>query len=270
MVDLASRDGTRWLAEARAADARAARLAGEPVVLAYRTGEATREVEFQGYEFTRGPSGISGQDWIRYDETKPATWRVPQRYTVEPKLTVTAPARGYYVPAAHAAWIGDELDLHGIRYETLPAAQGGVALQAFRASEVKLGTKIEEGHVRVEVKGGWREEARDLPAGSLFVPIAQPKSRLLMSLLEPEAPDSYVAWGRFNAAFEQKEYMEDYVAEAVAREMLAADPALEREFQRRLAEDPAFAASPRARLDFFYQRHPSWDDRFRLYPVYRR
>ncbi len=174
------------------------------------------------------------------------------------------------MPAAHAAWLSAELDLHGIRYETLPTPQRAVAVQAFRATEVTVGSKIEEAHVRVEVQGGWREETRDLPAGSLFVPIAQPKSRLVMSLLEPEAPDSYVSWGRFNAAFEQKEYMEDYVAEAVAREMLANDPALEREFRRRLSEDAAFAASPGARLDFFYQRHPSWDERYRLYPVYRR
>jgi hypothetical protein len=270
MVDLASRDGTRWLAESRAADVRAAQLAGQPVVLAYRTGAATREVEFQGYEYTRGPSEVSGQDWIRYDETKPATWRVPHRYTVDPMLTVDAPARGYYVPAAYAGWLAGELDLHGIRYEELSAPQHALAVQSFLVSDVKVGSTIEEGHVRLEVEGGWREETRDLPAGSLFVPIAQPKSRLVMSLLEPEAPDSYVAWGRFNAAFEQKEYMEDYVVEAVAREMLASDPALAREFQRRLAEDPAFAASPRARLDFFYQRHPSWDDRYRVYPVYRR
>ena len=31
----------------------------------------------------------------------------------------------------------------------------------------------------------------------------------------------------------------------------------------------AFAQSPAARLDFFFQRSPSWDERFNLYPVYR-
>ena len=30
-----------------------------------------------------------------------------------------------------------------------------------------------------------------------------------------------------------------------------------------------FAADPQARLDFFYRRHPSWDERRDLYPVYR-
>jgi hypothetical protein len=34
-----------------------------------------------------------------------------------------------------------------------------------------------------------------------------------MALLEPQAPDALAAWGRFNNAFEQKEYMEEYVAE---------------------------------------------------------
>jgi len=61
--------------------------------------------------------------------------------------------------------------------------------------------------------------------------------------------------------------MEPYVAEEIARAMLAADPALARAFNERLAADPAFAASPQARLDFFYRRHSAWDDRRDRYPV---
>jgi hypothetical protein len=90
-----------------------------------------------------------------------------------------------------------------------------------------------------------------------------------MSLLEPQAPDSYVSWGYFDTAFEQKEYMENYVTEAVARDMLASDPELRAEFERRLREDPAFAADPDARLEFFRHRHPSRDERYGLYPIYR-
>jgi hypothetical protein len=112
-------------------------------------------------------------------------------------------------------------------------------------------------------------EPRDVSAGALFVPIDQPLARLVMALLEPQAPDSLAAWGRFNNAFERKEYMEDYVAEDVARQMLQADPALEAAFRQRLAVDPEFAADPAARLDFFYRRHSAWDERFGLYPVLR-
>jgi hypothetical protein len=51
--------------------------------------------------------------------------------------------------------------------------------------------------------------------------------------------------------------------------MLAADPALAAEFKRRVETDPEFAKSKSDRLEFFYRRHPSWDNRFNLYPVLR-
>jgi hypothetical protein len=63
--------------------------------------------------------------------------------------------------------------------------------------------------------------------------------------------------------------MEAYVAEQVGADMLARDPVIAADFKKRLAEDPQFAASPGARLEYFYRRSPSWDERLNLYPVYR-
>ena len=108
----------------------------------------------------------------------------------------------------------------------------------------------------------------EMRAGSLHVPIAQARGRLVAMLFEPAGPDSFLQWGFFNACFERKEYMEAYVAESEAERMMAADPALAAEFARRLS-DAAFAADPAARLDFFYRRHPAWDERVNLYPVMR-
>jgi hypothetical protein len=51
--------------------------------------------------------------------------------------------------------------------------------------------------------------------------------------------------------------------------MLAHDPGLKAAFEGRLRDDPAFAKDPQARLDFFYRRHASWDQRYRMYPVLR-
>ena len=126
-----------------------------------------------------------------------------------------------------------------------------------------------ESHQRLALEGEWKAEPRAIGKGALYVPLAQPKARLVMALLEPQAPDSMLAWGVFNNAFERKEYMEDYVAEEVAREMLAADPALAARFQARIAADPAFAKSGDARLEFFARLHSSWDERYNLYPVLR-
>jgi len=92
---------------------------------------------------------------------------------------------------------------------------------------------------------------------------------LIMALFEAKAPDSLLGWGFFNNAFEQKEYMEDYVAEEVARAMLAKDPTLAAAFKKKLAEDPEFAKNPQARLQYFYQLHTAWDEELNKYPVMR-
>ena len=78
-----------------------------------------------------------------------------------------------------------------------------------------------------------------------------------------------MAWGEFNNHFEQKEYLEAYVAEEVAREMLARDPALAEAFRKKLQDEPEFAKDPQARLDFFSRRHSAWDEAYGLYPVLR-
>jgi len=165
--------------------------------------------------------------------------------------------------------VQDKLRLHGIAFRPLAKAMPQADVETFRATKTGFASRSSEGHQRLAVEGQWKPERRDIGAGALFVPIAQAKSRLVMALLEPQAPDSLLAWGWFNNAFEPKEYMEPYLAEALARQQLAADPALPAAFAKRLAEDPAFAKDPSARLDFFYRRHPSWDERYELYPVMR-
>ncbi|RPE81882.1 M14 family metallopeptidase [Vulcaniibacterium tengchongense] len=267
-LDLVARHGRAWLRQAREADARAAKLGGQPVPLDYQATGQARTIAFRGYAYTRTSSEVSGALMTRYDESRPQIWRVPLRDRIVPALTVTAPKGGYLVPAAHAARVGAKLDQHGIGYRRLDAALAGAQVEAFRADQAEFSNQSVEGHQRTTLAGAWRRETRDVSAGALFVPIAQPKARLAMALLEPQAPDALAAWGEFNNAFERKEYMEDYVAEEVAREMLR-DPQVKAEFERRLREDPAFAKDPQARLEFFARRHASWDDRYNLYPVLR-
>jgi hypothetical protein len=269
VLEHAARDGRDWLARARAADAAAARFGGRPVPLSYLATGDSRIIDFRGYAYTRTPSEISGAPMTRYDTTTPAIWKVPLRDRIVPDVVVEAPRIGYVVPAAHAAWVGERLRAHGIAFERLGEPWAGREVETFRAGDARFAAAPVEGHQRLTVTGAWRTETRDVPAGSLLVPIAQPKARLVMALLEPQAPDAFVAWGMFNNHFERKEYMDAYVTEQVAREMLASDPAVKAEFERRLREDAEFAASPSARLEFFYRRHSAWDERLQLYPVLR-
>jgi hypothetical protein len=269
LLDLVATHGAQWLHTAHDADDRARKLAGTQVPLDWKAGDKAHTIDFQGYAYTRIPSGISGALMTRYDDSKPETWHLPLRDDVQPDHVATAPGAGYLVPAAHAAWVGAKLRQHGIRFDTLHKPMTAARVEAFRADTADFADGSFEGHQRLTVTGSWKPEAQDLGIGALFVPIAQPKARLVMALLEPQAPDSLLGWGEFNNAFEQKEYMEDYVAEDVARDMLANDPTLKAAFERRLATDAAFAKDPQARLDFFRRRHASFDQRFRLYPVLR-
>ena len=269
LIELAATQGKAWLETAHQADARASRLGGATVPLDYAASDKSRSIDFLGYEYTRTKSDVSGALMIRYDENKPQVWHIPLRYDVQPTATAIAPTGGYLVPAAHAAWVAQRLKLHGISYRTLGSAHSAASVETFRASKATFAAQPFEGHMRLTLEGDWKPETRDVPAGALFVPIAQAKARLVVAIFEPKAPDSLAAWGEFNTAFEQKEYMEDYVAEQVAREQLAADPKLAAEFREKLKADPEFAKDPAARLQFFYQRHSSWDERFNLYPVMR-
>ena len=265
----AAKDGASWLAAFKAAELRDAALGGQPVVLAWKTGEHVTMVDFLGYAYSRTPSAVSGALVTRYDPTKPEVWHVPLRDTVEPALTVTAPRGGYLVPAAWAARVRARLDLHGVRYQVVQREGAPQAGEQFHATEAKSASSSFEGRVALAPKGNWEAAPLAAKPGDLFIPIAQARARVLMGLLEPMAPDSLARWGEFNAAFERKEYMEAYVAEQVAQEMLAKDPALAAEFAKKLDTDPAFAASPEARLDFFYWRHAAADERYRVYPVAR-
>jgi hypothetical protein len=285
LAELVDAHGAKWRAQAQAADLAATRIGGSEVTLDYTSGwrEPTKAgeagqapdardaeiIEFRGYAYTRTPSPISGDLVTVYDPTKPQIWKVPFRNQVGPALVVKAPLGGYVVPAGYAALVGEKLALHGLVFQTVSSNFENVRVEAFRAGKVEFSPTPFEGRMRAKLDGSWVRETHTIGAGSLFVPIAQPGSRLVLALLEPRAPDSLAAWGFFNACFEQKEHMEPYVAEQIAREMLAAEPALAEEFKRQLQSDAAFAGSASARLEFFLRRHASWDTRYNLYPVLR-
>lgn len=269
ILESAREDAAGWQAAARAADAAQREIGGKEVALAFVPGDTRTTIDFLGYAYRREPSKVSGSTRIVYDETQPETWKLPLATDTKPSVVVRAPKAGYLVPPAYAALFREKLALHGFKAIPVQDERKGFAVEVFKASEVALDATSYEGRQRVAVKGSWASETRDVLSGSLFVPVAQPGARLLIHLLEPSAPDSLVAWGFVNAVFEQKEYLEGYVAEELAQAMLHDDATLREEFEKRLATDAAFAADPKKRLDFFYRRSPYWDARKDVVPILR-
>ena len=267
-LDAVAAKGPALLEAAALADANARKLGGSSLALIQAPAGEPRVIDFKGYAYRRIPSEVSGAKRIVYDDRRPETWKIPLRDKLQAVVSVTLPEGGYVVPAAHAAWMRERLDAHGIEFTTIAAPKNALDVQAFRAEEATFGTAPYEGRQTLKAAGTWKAEKQDVPAGSLYVPIAQRRARLVAHLLEPAAPDSYLAWGFFNGHFEKKEYMEAYVAEDVALVMLK-DPAVKKEFDAKVAADATFAKDPGRRLDFFYRKHPSYDSRLNLYPVFR-
>jgi hypothetical protein len=285
LAELVAAHGAEWLQLCGRADVSATRSGGTELTLNYvtrwrepaRAGSATHErddtdariIEFRGYAYTRTQSAISGGLVTVYDPRTPQIWRVPMRDAVKPLLVVKAPGAGYVVPVSFASEIAPRLEAHGIAFKQLGRRIAGVSASAFRAQHVRFSSAPFEGRMRAELEGSWSPQPVDIEAGALFVAVTQPLARLVAALFEPQAPDSFAAWGFFNACFEQKEQMEPYVAEQIAARMLETDAGLRAEFTAKLQTDTAFANSPGDRLEFFLRRHASWDERYNLYPVLR-
>ena len=222
---------------------------------------------FKGILFDRYPSAASGVEEIRWlGKPDPELWQMPF-YASRPTLALVRP-KAYWVPSYRADLI-ERLRIHGVEMETLTAPRT-VAVDLLRLKDPKVSPRTNEGHVPITVSAV-TVERRDWvwPAGSVRISTDQSLGDIVVLLLEPQSSESFFAWGMVPEVLNRVEYIEGYAVAPLADRMLAADPALKAAFEAKLAADPKFAADPDARLGWFYERTPFWDDRYQLYPIGR-
>lgn len=220
---------------------------------------------FKGVEYKLEDSEISGAKRIVYG-TKPLDLTIPKFDEAKISAGVAPPL--YYIVPAQWQDVIEVLAAHGIRFQRINKPLK-VEVESYKFAEAKWASASFENRVPVSFKIAPIKETREFPVNSVIVPLDQPAANVAVHLLEPESTDSFVYWGFFNAAFEQKEYGEGYVLEKLAREMLAKDENLRREFAEKL-KDEKFAKSPQARLNFFYERSPYFQNQHvGVYPVGR-
>jgi len=244
---------------------RAARPAEVPLTFKADEGKKPPTFRFAGVESRTTPSEISGGERLEWTG-KAQEMEVPWLEAKNPDIVVLRPA-AYWIPPTWPEVIR-RLRLHGIEMETRSEAHE-LEVEMYRLKEPKLAEVPFEGHVRVSATPVAETRRQSFPAGSVRVPLDQPLGDLAMLLLEPAAPDSFFQWGFFLEILQRTEYMEAYALEALALQMLEKDPSLKDEFQKALEADEEFAANPRARLQWFYDRSPYLDQHWKLYPVAR-
>ena len=282
LLEVMNRDADKVIDLNAAADKDASKLGAHPLgdqqfPLALAWGGRTTPFLFHGYKYTRQLSDVSGTMWVKYSHEP---WNVSLPLQAGFKVTAsTVPPAAYIIPRQWTHVI-DTLEAHQVKIERTIAPWTG-SVETYRCSGMQWQRPPFEG--RHPIFAGEGSDGRPgkfgectlvtetvtFPADSAVVPLDQRLSKVAMEWLEPAAPDSAMRWGFFDPIFEQKEYGEAYVLEKLAREMMAADPKLKTEFERKVTSDPKFEANPNARLEFFYDRSPWHDPRLGLYPVGR-
>jgi len=91
----------------------------------------------------------------------------------------------------------EKIRAHGVVVHRLLEDWNG-EIESFQISGLEMARNIFQGRVAVSLKGDYKSEIRNLPAGSHFVSLNQPLARLAAVMLEPEGSDSLAAWGFFN------------------------------------------------------------------------
>ncbi|MEO6323622.1 MAG: M14 family metallopeptidase [Thermoanaerobaculia bacterium] len=239
---------------------------GSACVVAFESDRSRPEVfELPTFAWSEEISPVTGKPVLRYDTSRPMTLPIPLFPYTKPTVSVPRPF-AYLIPAGWPE-VEERLKAHGIRYEKL-IAPTRLEVGTSRASEASLASSPYQGRSRVTATISRRRETRDVPAGSLYVPLDTELARIAIALLEPESPDSLFAWGTFSSVLESKEWIDLRILDPIAAALLAKDPKVKAAWEDKL-KDPKFAADARARVRFFYERSPFWDESVGLVPVYR-
>jgi hypothetical protein len=244
----------------------------EPVYLAGKVSDKSRPIVYHALKNEPFKSEVTGASVTHY------TGELDDIQTVihdqiDTTLAVRMPL-GYLIPAAFSS-VADLLKLHGVEMSRTEKPLDQV-FETYRFTSAKFSAGATEGHVMLTVEPRLVKEKIFIPAGSYWVPMNQRRARLILSLLEPNAPDSIAAWGLLNSVFEggggrggRGGPVGEYLSEPIARRMMADQPELRKQFEQKLAADPQFAADPRARLQWWFEQSKYQPEDSGRYPIVR-
>jgi hypothetical protein len=238
-----------------------------PVYLAGKVSEKSRPLVYRALKADRIPSPVTGGSVTHYTGEPDDLDTV-----IHDQIDTTVEARmplGYLVPAAWKS-VADLLALHGVEMARL-AKPLDREFETYRFGNVTFAGRQDEGHVTVNFEPRLVTEKIAIPAGSYWVPMKQRRARLILSMLEPQAPDSLARWGLMNPVFGggRGGGVGEYLSEPIARRMMVDFPALRQQFEETLKSDANFAADASARLQWWYRQSKYEPEENGRYPIVR-
>ena len=222
---------------------------------------------FKGYAAGYKPSEVSGLPRLYYDHSKPFTKNVPFYDHYIPTQTVTAPI-AYIIPKTWVPVISC-LRNNGVHIMQLKR-DSAINVTAYHIDNYEtVAHPYEKHYLHKHVQVTPQTQIINFMQGDYIIWTDQPAKRYLVETLEPTAPDAFFAWNYFDGILQQKEGYSDYVFEDVAGKLLQHDPTMKKALEEKKAQDPEFAKSAAAQLDFVYRHSRYFEPSVNRYPVYR-
>ncbi len=173
-----------------------ASVVGRTLALRARPERSARPVRILMGEVEELRHPYTGETMLRRKEVSRPEM-MPEYISFAPTETERAP-RAYLVPAALGA-VRDRLEAHGVRFTVLERATR-VRAEEFAIDSTWQAPQPFQGHRERTVTGRWGPAEREVPAGTLVVPVDQPLGRLVFSLLEPRSDEGLLSWGLMDEA----------------------------------------------------------------------
>jgi len=241
-----------------------AEIFSKPFPVYYQQLPDSEMVSFKGVEYELKKSEITGGNYYIYHPDKPKTYQIPYFNKLEPQIFINLP-QAYVFPPEWSE-LTSRLKYHNISFYLLQT-ETSIACTMYKIVQPKLAASSYESHQQViDFDTEEISISKTFPVGSIVVPVQQRSYKILVHLLEPKADNSMFRWGFFNAIFEQKEYAETYVMEALLQKMFEQQPELKEEFESRKKKGE-FGNNQFAMTNWLYSKTEYKDTQKDIYPV---
>lgn len=229
--------------------------------------DALEQLDFKGYTPKQKPSDISGFDRLYYDHEAPFDQKIDFRNTYKADLHTSKP-KMYIIPQAYSEVI-DRLKLNRVEMHQLEADQVFSCDVHFIKDYSSRTSPYESHYLHYGVELDTKKMELPFFKGDYIIETGQASDRLIIELLEPNAPDSYFAWNFFDGILMQKEHFSPYVFEDLAVKILQEQPEIEKALNDKKLNDEDFAKDASAQLDFIYLHSEHYEPTYLRYPIGR-
>lgn len=232
----------------------------------FKVNEKQDSVLFKGFEFSHPISKITGLHRLKYHRDKPYEKYVPFYQNYVPQDSAFIP--DYYIVEKQCEDVIQKLRANNVELTKIDEL-GTILLGRYKITDFESSKKPYEGHfLHYNIEKEISLIYKVFRPGDVVVRTNQKNRRFIISVLEPDCPDSYFAWNSFDSYVQQKEHFSSYVFEDKALEILEGNEMLRTEFEEKKASDKVFSKSAQAQLNFIYKRSKYYEPTHNYLPIY--